>query len=157
MKSNPLFVDSTRFHGDLISTQFELRRVFIYDGESLFVVVTRDQGDSRRFPMKLVEEGVYGGRVHLNHQTLITYRFEIESNSKIEFSSRSYRARVQYAIVTDWEPSGESTPENEAAIQAPTFVDATTAATSEPAANPEPQGNRIQVASIRSMMDQFGL
>ena len=32
-KSNPLFVDSTKFHGDLIATQIELRNVMIYDDE----------------------------------------------------------------------------------------------------------------------------
>jgi hypothetical protein len=147
MKSNPLFIDSTKFHGDLISTQFELRRILVYEGETIFVVISRDQGDSRRFPMKLMDDGSYSARMHLNHQTLITYRFEIEIEGKVIFSSASYRARVQYAIVNDWEPSQESSKELPVENENPASLETTS----------EPAGSRIQVASIRSMMDQFGL
>ena len=103
-KMNPLFVDSTKFQGDLIATQFELKNLVVYDTEALYVVVTNEKGIAMRMQMKPMEKDGYEARVHLNLQTPITYQFIIESEGKRILQSVPEKTRVQYAIVEDWRP-----------------------------------------------------
>jgi hypothetical protein len=140
VKSNPLFVDSTRFHGDAIMSQFELRQVLIFDGETVFVAVSPHKGDFRRIAMRPQDDGSFGTKVSLHHQTLISYRFEIEKDGLIIMTSRDYRTRVQYAIISDWKPQGLETEVPESPVETGDQQD-------------WPRG---QVASIRSMIDKFG-
>ena len=106
-KSNPLFVDSTKFHGDLIATSIELRGVMIYDDEAIFVSITNHQGDTKRLPMKQLSDSTYEAKIHLNHQTLVTYRFVIEKSGKNFLYSASYKGRTRYAIIEQWQPTEE--------------------------------------------------
>lgn len=103
-KANPLFIDSTKFHGDAIGTQVELRNVMVYDGEDLFIVITTHQGIPLRVPMRAMDERTYEARVHLNHQKHISYHFVIERDGRLLLQSQSRRARAQYAIIEDWAP-----------------------------------------------------
>ena len=103
-KSNPLFVDSTKFHGDSIGTQVELKNVMIFDGEELLIVITNHNGVSLRIPMKLQDERTYEARVHLNHQKSITYQFVIEKDGVLVLNTAPRRSRAQYAIIEDWRP-----------------------------------------------------
>lgn len=105
-KTNPLFVDSTKFQGEQVSTQVELRKVLLYDDESLFVVVTNHLGFTLRTAMRPVENSfTYEARVHLNHQTPIRYRFVIEKNGRKALHSTVYKGRAQYAIIMEWDPA----------------------------------------------------
>jgi len=110
-KLNPLFIDSTKTHGDSIGTHVELKNVAVYDGEDLFVVVTNHQGVAMRVPMKMqVDENNYEARVHLNHQKAITYQFVVEKDGQLVLQSATLRTRAQYAIIEDWQPIGADTP-----------------------------------------------
>jgi len=154
MKSNPLFIDSTKFHGDVICTQFDLRHILIYDDETVFVIVNTAEGESTRMPMKALDEGGYSARVHLNHQTLISYRFEIEKAGSAFLYSRGFKTRVQYAIVTDWSPTDEDPKTFAEVSQGSTSIVPFEDKSGSPLAREE--WPRTQVASIRSMMDRFG-
>ena len=153
-KSNPLFVDSTKFRGDPIGTQIELRKAMVYDDEQLFVLVTNNQGMTTRTPMKVLDYRSYEARVHLNHQTHVSYQFVIERDGKLQFQSMQYTGRAQYAIVEDWEPVlGE-------------VVDTMTEKpinTLEPKIAPtkgQPQGAewaRESSMNVRALMDKWGL
>lgn len=146
MKHNPLFVDSTRFHGDAILTQVELRQVLVYDDETVFVAISPQKGGFRRVAMRPQEDGSFGVKVSLQHQTVVSYRFEIEKEGMIIMVSRDYKTRVQYAILADWRPLD---------LDAPDTAPIITEASPEDAAREDwPRG---QVASIRSMIDRFGL
>ncbi len=103
-KHNPLFVDSTKFHGDLICTQIELRNVLLYDGESLLIMITNHKDISRRLQMKPLDDRTYETKIHLNHQTQVTYRFVIEKDGERIFQSANLKGRAQYALIEDWNP-----------------------------------------------------
>jgi hypothetical protein len=109
-KTNPLFVDSTKLHGDAIGTHVELRNVLVYDGEELFLEVTNHQGVSVKVPMKVGEGPGYESRVHLNHGKPITYRFIIEKEGQLLLQSPLFKGRAQYAIIEDWFPAGLGEP-----------------------------------------------
>lgn len=103
-KSNPLFVDSTKLQGDSIGSQFELKKVLIYEDESLAVIITNHQGNSQRVLMKINEAGDFEARALLNHQKTITYQFVIERAGKRILQSAPKQIRAQYAIIEEWEP-----------------------------------------------------
>ncbi|MBX3021164.1 MAG: hypothetical protein KF799_05750 [Bdellovibrionales bacterium] len=110
-KTNPLFIDSTKTHGDSIGTHVELKKILVYDDEDLLIVVTNHQGVAMRIPMKVAEdETSYEARVHLNHQKAISYQFVVEKNGQLILQSATLRSRAQYAIIEDWQPLGADTP-----------------------------------------------
>ncbi len=103
--NNPLFVDSTRLHGDRIGTQIELSNVLIYDDEAVMVVVTNHLGEVDQVPMKLLEETMtYQARVWLGHQKTVAIQFVIEKNGKPILQSATMQTRAQYVISEDWVP-----------------------------------------------------
>lgn len=105
-KTNPLFIDSTKTHGDSIGTHVELKNVMVYDDEELLIVVTNHQGVAMRIPLKVADEISYEARVHLNHQKSITYQFVVEKHGQLILQSPTLRGRAQYAIIEDWMPIG---------------------------------------------------
>jgi hypothetical protein len=146
-KNNPLFVDSTKFHGDLIATQIELRKIMLYDDETVFVVITNHQGDSKRIQMKQTEEG-YEAKVHLNHQTLVTYRFVIEKGGKNFMYSESFKGRARYAIIEEWKPTEE--------IPAEIPAEPVTGAALNTAGHLNSTWPREQAMGIRNLIDKWG-
>lgn len=148
VKNNPLFVDSTKFHGDLIATQIELRNILIYDDESVHVVVTNHQGDTKRIPMKPIDERSYEAKVHLNHQTLVSYRFVIEKSGKNFMYSGSFKCRARYAIIEYWEPSQEAPEEIPA--------EPITGAALNTAGHLNSTWPREQAMGIRNLIDKWG-
>lgn len=105
-KTNPLFVDSTKLHGDAIGTHVELRNVMVYDDEDLVLLVTNHQGVAIRVPMKASEGRSFEARIHLNHQRAITYQFVIEKAGRTVLESTVYKGRAQYALIEEWQPIG---------------------------------------------------
>lgn len=103
-KSNPLFVDSTKFQGDLIVTHIELKDVMIYEGEVLTVIVTNHQGITRNMEMSVVEGRSFEARIHLNHQTAFTYQFVIDKGESRLFQSLVFNGRASYSVVQKWAP-----------------------------------------------------
>jgi hypothetical protein len=103
-KSNPLFVDSTRLHGDRIGTQIELTQILLYEDEVAFVVVTNHLGEVDQVPMRLTEELTYQARVWLGHQKAITFKFVIEKAGKPVLQSLTHQARAQYVLSEIWVP-----------------------------------------------------
>jgi hypothetical protein len=103
-KANPLFIDSTKFHGDLVPMQFELHRLLMRDDESLFLLARNEQRVLRRAPMRPLPEQGYEARIHLAHQTLITFQFVLEKAGRPLYRSAPQKARVQYALIAEWQP-----------------------------------------------------
>lgn len=153
MKNNPLFVDSTKFHGDLISTNIELRKVILYDEELLFVVVKNHQGVTRKLPMKLNEDFNFEARIHLNHQTPVTYQFVVEKDEHRVYSSPIRDSRAQYALIEEWRPVLEN-PDDLPVTDEPAAVSQKTVGTT-------PKNNdawaRESVMNVKQLMDKWGL
>lgn len=109
-KNNPLFVDSTKFHGDRISTEIELNGVAVYEGECVVALVIDHQGDMVRAPMEATSKGDFEAKIWLNHQKKVTCQFLIEQDGRELFHSSTFEARAQHAIVKKWEPVMEDKP-----------------------------------------------
>ena len=101
-KGNPLFVDSTKFRGDLIATQIELKSVLIYEDEALFVIVTTHLGAERRIQMKMLDDKSYEARLHLNHQSQISFQFVIEKQGRRLLQSVVHKGQAQYSMIENW-------------------------------------------------------
>ena len=155
-KSNPLFVDSTKTRGDLIGTQIELRNVMVYDDETLSVLVTNNHGMSTRTPLKVLDYRSYDARVHLNHQTHVTYQFVIEKDGQILWLSAQHTGRAQYAIVEVWEPliDEEAIASAKALIEKPLNSLDHKADTSN---GHGPEWARESSMNVRALMDKWGL
>jgi hypothetical protein len=143
-KSNPLFVDSTKFHGDSIGTQVELKNVMVFDGEELLIVITNHNGVALRIPMKLQDERTFEARVHLNHQKSITYQFVIEKDGVTLLSSRPRRSRAQYAIIEDWRPDLG-------------YAEASPAETATADARQDLSWPKEYAGTVKSLIDKWGL
>lgn len=104
-KSNPLFIDSTKFHGDLIQAQIELKRVFVREGEDVFVIASTEKTGARRLNMRVTEDGSFEARVNLHHQTPVSYQFFIEKDGQLITRSVLHHGRASYVIIEDWQPA----------------------------------------------------
>lgn len=102
--SNPLFVDSTKFAGDGVRTQFELTKVLLYEGEKAFAKVINNDGHPQIVPLHEAHPGVFSGSIYLRHLEEIRYLFFIKFEDRILLSSREYSRRAAYLISESWEP-----------------------------------------------------
>lgn len=161
-KHNPLFVDSTKFHGDVICTQIELKNVILHDGEILLVMITNHQDVSRRLQMKPVDDRTYEAKIHLNHQTPVTYRFVIEKDGERVFQSANLKARAQYALIEDWEPffkDDEDQTESPAPAETPQSPTEDSKAEKPAPQSPAlPTASRVRETSmnVRTIIEKWG-
>lgn len=144
-KANPLFIDSTKMTGDLIGTLVELEKVVLYEGETLYVLVTLKTGEVQHLPMTVNDELNYQTRVWLNHQKTFTYQFAIGQGDKRILETAPKQARAQHAIIEEWQPV---LSEPGAVIQPKTEF--------RPAINP---AHRIpeHAKTVASLLEKFGL
>jgi|GEM_PF-2089890 len=152
-KSNPLFVDSTKVRGDLIASQIELRNAMIYDDEQLFVLVTNHQGMTTRTQMKVLDYRSYDAKVHLNHQTHITFQFVIEKQGKILWLSAQHTGRAQYVVVEVWEPLTDE----KAVAAAQSLINKPLNNLDHKAEDTTAQWARESSMNVRALMDKWGL
>lgn len=103
-RTNPLFVDSTKLHGETITTQIELDGVLLRDGEKVFAKVETRTGEVNVLPLSPVNERLYSGGTWLKHQEEITLQFFISHNQVVILSSKPKRVRVSYVICESWQP-----------------------------------------------------
>ena len=163
-KSNPLFVDSTKLQGDAIGSQFELKKVLIYDDENLAVIITNHLGNSQRVFMKMNENGDFEARALLNHQKTITYQFVIERAGRRILQSAPKQIRAQYAIIDEWEPlrsRGRVLAGNMNPDEIPTMSPATAVAAVTPVATATPATGADWPAesarNVKSLIEKWGL
>lgn len=102
--NNPLFVDSTKFAGDGIRTQFELSRLFLYEGERAIAKVVNLDGHSQIVPLHENQSLSFSGSIYLRHQEEISFQFIIKKEDKELFHSAEYKGRATYLISETWEP-----------------------------------------------------
>ena len=108
-KSNPLFIDSTRIHGDRIATQVEVTGVLLYDGERLSITVTGQRGEPNHIQLEPIDEKTFGTKIWLKHLEKINYQFVIEADDRRMFHSVIKQGRAEHAIVETWEAATEET------------------------------------------------
>lgn len=104
-KDNPLFQDSTISTGTNIRTQFELGKVFLYEGESI-VLLLKDGKEQRVLGMKCIEPktGTYTCSHWLKHRQEITFQFVIKNKEGIIFQSPIQKGLAMYTLLETWEP-----------------------------------------------------
>jgi hypothetical protein len=152
-KGNPLFVDSTKFRGDLVATQIELKNILIYEDEALFVVVTTHLGAERRIQMKLLDDKSFEARLHLNHQSQISFQFVIEKQGRRLLQSIVHKGRAQYTISEAWIPVLEDPKIG----TAETPVEVTHGAPAKIADEDAIAWARESSINVRSLIDKWGL
>lgn len=104
-KDNPLFQDSTISTGTNIRTQFELGKVFLYDGEMLFMLL-KDSKEQRIYNMKCIEAktGTYSCSEWLKHRQEISYQFVIKNKDGVVYQSLIKMGLAMYTLLETWEP-----------------------------------------------------
>lgn len=101
---NPLFVDSTKFAGDGIRTQFELAGLILYEGEKVHAQVVNGNDHQQIVPLHENQVGIFSGSIYLKHQEEIRFQFIIKNEDKILFMSAERTGRATYLITENWEP-----------------------------------------------------
>jgi hypothetical protein len=150
-KSNPLFVDSTKFQGDLIVTHIELKDVLIYEEEMLSVIVTNHQGITRTMEMSVVEGRSFEARIHLNHQTAFTYQFVIEKGGARVYQSLIFEGRASYSVMQKWNPVLE-----DPAKDLPQAVEPEMANPEDEEVDPSLAWARESSKEVKSLIDKWG-
>lgn len=104
-KDNPLFQDSSISTGSNIRTQFELAKVCLHDGESLYLVLF-DGKDQKISLMKNIDvkTGTFVSSHWLKHRQEISYQFIIKDKEGIVFHGPIQKALAMYTILEAWEP-----------------------------------------------------
>jgi hypothetical protein len=110
MKTNPLFVDSTRIHGDRIGTQVELTNIILFDDERISITVMGQRGEPIHTQLEPIDEKTFGARVWLRHLEKISYQFVIENGDRRVFHSAIIQGHAEHMIVEEWTPSIEEVP-----------------------------------------------
>ena len=104
-KNNPLFVDSTKFHGDTVATEVELTKLLLFEGEEVFINILDGQQVVQK--QKLIYESesqIYKVCVWLNYQKVIKYFFSIEQENNIVFKTQERSTKATYLIKDEWAP-----------------------------------------------------
>ena len=105
MKHNPLFVDSTKVHGDSVPTIFELYRIFLYEGEKVYLYVEESNGNFHREVLKFNEKNqCWSTYLYLAHQTRVRFQYIIKNNDEVVFKSQQYSDLAKYNLETQWSP-----------------------------------------------------
>ncbi|MCO5113292.1 MAG: hypothetical protein M9899_03860 [Bdellovibrionaceae bacterium] len=104
-KDNPLFQDSTISTGTNIRTQFELGKVFLYEGESVCLLL-KDGKEQRVLGMRCIDAktGTYTCSHWLKHRQEITYQFAIKNKEGVVFQSPIQKGLAMYTLLEVWEP-----------------------------------------------------
>lgn len=105
-KTNPLFVDSTKFQGDIIPCRIELSRVFLYPDEVMILRITDRKGNEDDSIMQ-AEDGALVTRVRLRHQEELEFQFFVRHKEQILFASEKKRFLGTYLFSESWEPMPE--------------------------------------------------
>lgn len=103
MKKNPLFVDSTKFRGDSILTQFELKDFDKPGPLDLQVRVDRESGEEQWITLVPVKNRSWIGRIYLEHQEKIRFQFCLLKNEKVLAQSENRKSEASYLIESFWE------------------------------------------------------
>jgi hypothetical protein len=105
MKTNPLFVDSTRIHGDRIGTQIELTNIMLFDDERVSITVMSQRGEPVTTQLEPIDETSFGVRIWLRHLEKVSYQFVIENGDRRVFHTAIKKGQAEHMIVEAWEPS----------------------------------------------------
>jgi hypothetical protein len=105
VKSNPLFMDSTKVRHDSVTTQIEVDELFLYPGEEAFIHIVTNEDKKDRIKLVVCKSGVFQSKAWLNHQEGIHFYITIESaEKKILFTSKAKSTVASYMILEKWSP-----------------------------------------------------
>lgn len=102
--NNPLFVDSTKFFSDSITTRIELRRLLLRDNEKAMARITPSGQPTQIKHLHTDTDGLHNTSLELNHQQEIQIQFYIEVDNEIILASPTLHKKANYVISIDWQP-----------------------------------------------------
>ncbi|MCB0342785.1 MAG: hypothetical protein H6626_04030 [Pseudobdellovibrionaceae bacterium] len=103
-KGNPLFVDSTKFHGDTITMRVELDGAMPYPDEEVVMRVWDDQGLFEELELRQKEESVMVGSVTLKHQQKVQIQFAICQGESVHGAMLPVTESASYMCSVRWDP-----------------------------------------------------
>jgi hypothetical protein len=103
-KSNPLFVDTTRFNGDALFTQVELNNIPEYVGANVFIRVIDKSGTEQIVKLGRTSQTQCTGKVFLTYRQEISYSFFVSRGDEPLFKSQMKTAEASYLIQATWHP-----------------------------------------------------
>ena len=103
-KSNPLFVDTTKFNGDALFTQIELNEIPVYVGEEVTLKVTDKAGVEQAVTLERKVDYQCVGQVFLTYRQEVTYHFEVSRNGQVLYESEPKKIEASYLIQDVWKP-----------------------------------------------------
>jgi hypothetical protein len=103
-KSNPLFVDTTKFNGDALFTQVELNEIPDYVGAEVSIHVVDKNGNEQTMLLERVSQSQCAGKVFLTYRQEISYTFIVTRNEEAIFSSKTKTTEASYLIQETWHP-----------------------------------------------------
>lgn len=150
-KINPLFQDSTVSSGANIRTQFELKKVFLQEGEKLFISLF-DQLEKKFIELKCVDSksGTYSCSTWLKHKQEIGYQFFVKAESEVIAVSDFKKGIAMYTVLEVWEPNTDASLLKEMSQEVSSSPESTFI---EEADGPNPSGENF----IENLIEKWGL
>jgi hypothetical protein len=102
MKHNPLFVDSTKFRGERINSEIEIRGVQLREGESLQTRVIFADGRVQTLNLEKLEAQRFGGAIRLSYLEQLTFQHQVIFNGAIVDQSEERKFVANYTVMERW-------------------------------------------------------
>lgn len=101
-KTNPLFVDSTKFQGDTINSEIEVRGVSDDILGTLEMKIFRQSGEEVRLALEPQGQKFRKGSLFLEHREAISYQFLIHHEGVVTHSTELKSIEATYFIQDTW-------------------------------------------------------
>ncbi|MCB0393557.1 MAG: hypothetical protein KDD25_03320, partial [Bdellovibrionales bacterium] len=102
MKHNPLFVDSTKFKGERINAEIEVRGVQLREGERLQTKVILSDGQQILIEMECFRPQRFSGAVRLKYLEEVRFQHQILSGDEIIDSTAEKKFVANYTVMDLW-------------------------------------------------------
>ena len=93
---NPLFVDSTKFRGEMIVADLEVQGVDLLEGESLYTKVILKDGRSYLVQLRPIQPNYYKGSLRLAYQEDVSFQHLIMKAEHIIAKTPEEKMPVNY-------------------------------------------------------------
>ena len=94
--SNPLFVDSTKFRGEMIIADLEVYDIQLLEGETLYTKVILKDGRSYLVSLKPQATNHYKGSIRLAYQEEVSFQHLIMKETRIVAQTQEEKLAVNY-------------------------------------------------------------
>ncbi len=102
MKNNPLFVDSTKFRGERIVAEIEVRGVQLREKESLFTKIIFQDGRNQLLRLEQKSPQRYSGTIRLAYQEDLHFQHQIQIEEEVVDRTEERKFVSNYTVLDKW-------------------------------------------------------